>query len=88
MTLREAIKKTIESVIMIILCWSPPPFFLTVITIGFSLSLFSDPFGSQVHSKTNFGKFWVKFEQNNANSGQNLFQQIRGERPNTHAQMC
>ena len=58
-----------------------------MITIGFSLSLFSDPFGSQVHSKKNFGKFWVKFEQNNANSGQNFFNKLEVRGP-IHMHKC
>ena len=60
--LREAIKKiTIESVIMILPCRTPLPFFLTLIALGFFfLSQFSDHLGSQVHPETNFGKFFGK----------------------------
>ena len=34
------------------------------------------------------GFFWVTFEQNNANSTHNLFQQIRVERKGIQAQIC
>ena len=49
---------------------------------------FSDQLNSQVHPKTNFSRLLVRFEQNNANGGYNLFQQIRGERQDIKAQIC
>ena len=42
---------------------------------------FSDHLNSQVHPETNYGKFLVRFEQNNANGGLTCFNklEVRGE---------
>ena len=71
---------------MIIPPFPPPPLFLkTLIALGFFFAHFLIIWVVWYSTKQCLDFFLLKFEQNNANAGRNLFQQIRGERQDLHA---